>query len=192
MQDMSTEIEAKLQVDSHNPVRSALVASGARLLGQAIEHNHLFDDAPRSLLARDCGLRIRSCQIGENRIATMTFKGPRASGMLKQREEIELTVSDAATAGILLQHLGYFEVLSFCKRRESWQYRDCQVELDELPYLGKFVEVEGPDEASIWQVLHALALADQELVSTTYIALLADYCQQHGISPLRIGFEQFG
>ena len=43
--------------------------------------------------------------------------------------------------------LGYSRVLSFEKRRESWKLGGCNVELDELPHLGTFVEIEGPERS---------------------------------------------
>ena len=70
----------------------------------------------------------------------------------------------------------------FQKRRESWALAGCQVEMDELPHLGTFVEIEGPDEASITAVRDRLALASVPGIIETYIAMLADYCRSHGLS----------
>ena len=94
------------------------------------------------------GLRLRTNHDSATGTEThiITWKGPRQPGALKSREEVELTVTDPADAALLLEKLGYVKVLTFEKRRQSWQLGGCKVELDELPLLGSFVEVEGPGE----------------------------------------------
>ncbi len=177
---MTLEIEAKIKVDSHDAVRAKLAELGARSLGRVLESNHIFDNAERTLLAGGCGLRIRICQAQEGNAppATLTYKGPIQPGPLKQREEIQVTL-DAPEAGrALLQRVGFVEVLRFEKRRESWRLQDCQVELDEVPYLGCYVEIEGPDEQSVRRVQEALGLAGQDTIRRSYIALLVEYCEQ--------------
>jgi adenylate cyclase class 2 len=54
------------------------------------------------------------------------------------------------------------------------------VELDELPYLGSFVEVEGPDEATVLAVREQLGLSDRPIVKSSYIALLMGHLQERG------------
>lgn len=114
---MPTEIEAKLKVESHNEIRSRL-AAGATPAGAVLETNIIFDNAARSFLAEDRGLRVRSFDVieGPDRPPELTYKGPRQAGSLKTREEIELTVSDADAARSLLTELGFVQALTFEKR----------------------------------------------------------------------------
>jgi adenylate cyclase class 2 len=109
-------------------------------------------------------------------------------GPLKSREELEVEVSDPASATSLLERLGYLRTLSFEKRRESWELDRCKVELDELPHLGKFVEVEGPDEASVMRVRERLGLASRPIVKSGYIALLMSYLQERGQTTKHVRF----
>ena len=110
----------------------------------------------------------------------ITFKGPQQEGPYKKREEIELTVTDAAAAEALLAGLGYHRTLSFEKRRESWRLKDCLVELDELPQLGTFVEVEGPTESAVQNVLHTLGMENPPCIKTSYIAMLGKWIETQG------------
>ena len=71
-------------------------------------------------------------------------------------------------------------MLSFEKRRETLELDGCKVELDELPHLGSFVEIEGPDEEAVLRVREKLGLADRPIVKTSYIALLMGYLQERG------------
>jgi hypothetical protein len=79
----------------------------------------------------------------------------------------------------LLERLGLARMLSFEKRRESWRSR-CKVELDELPYLGCFVEVEGPAEQPVSAVRNNSASSDRPIVSSSYVALLMGHLQERG------------
>lgn len=187
---MPVEIEAKLKVDSHEEIRRRLRGASAERVGCVLETNAIFDDTERSLLESGRGLRVRRFDAidGPARPATLTYKGPKLPGELKTREEIELTVSDADGAASLLTALGYVRAVGFQKRRETWTLGDCHVELDELPYLGCYIEVEGPDADAVHDVLQRLGLADRPVITDSYIALLVDHCRRHGLAVDRIGF----
>ncbi len=188
---MSLEVEAKLAVDEHDPLRDRLRSLGARSLGRVLETNTLYDDADKSLLAAGSGLRVRRHDVleGEARPDTLTYKGPCRQAAMKSREEIEVVIDRADAADELLRALGYEPVLLFQKRRETWSFRDCHVELDEVPYLGAYVEVEGPDESAIQGVLERLGLGDRDILTTSYIALLMDYCRRHDRPTNAVLFE---
>jgi adenylate cyclase, class 2 len=185
---MPLEIEAKIKVDAHEPIRQRLSETGAKRLGCVLETNTFLDDADRSLFAGGKGLRLRQLDVisGPRRTSTLTFKGPKQQGPLKIREEIELPIPDADSALALFGALGFTSVLCFQKRRETWTLGGCHVELDELPHLGCYIEVEGPGEDAIHDVLQRLGLADRPVITDSYIALLVDHCQKHGVATDRI------
>jgi predicted adenylyl cyclase CyaB len=188
---MAVEIEAKMTVDSFEPVRAKLRGAGAAGPVEHFELNTFFDTEDRSLLAADEGLRLRRDRDvaagGEKHV--ITYKGPRQPGPLKNREEVEVDVSDSTAAVQLLERLGYLRTLSFEKRRESWKLDNCKVELDEVPHLGRFVEVEGPDEPSVMRVREKLGLAHRPIVKSSYIALLMSHLQERGLATKTVTFE---
>ena len=187
---MAVEIEAKIKVDTHEDLRARLHAVGGERRGRVLETNWIFDDAQRSLLATGRGLRVRDHRTldGPDRPPTLTYKGTVRSGSLKTRDEVELTVSDAADARSLLAALSFTVALSFEKRRESWGLGRCHVELDEVPHLGCYVEVEGPDDQAVREALDRLGLADRPVIAESYIALLVEHARQHGLPTDRIAF----
>lgn len=187
---MPLEIEAKVQVDSHEPVRQRMQAMGAVRVCAAIEDNRIFDTADRKLLAGGQGLRVRSYKSGEGNVpaAMLTYKGPVRASEFKTREEIETPIEDPAAMVALLKALSYVDAVRFEKRRESWELAQCKVELDEVPHLGCFVEVEGRDELLVREVLAALGLDGLPMIRQSYVALLAEHCQQRGLSLLNITF----
>lgn len=169
------ELECKLAVDSHEPVRDALRNAGATRVGQVREVNRLFDRADGSLRAAGCGLRVRQVTLleGDGPGSSVTFKGPVQKGTFKLREEIETPVADPAAMERLLTALGYKVLVAFEKLRETWRLGACLVELDELPQLGEFVEVEGPDDASIQSVIDQLQLNKAIHIRENYVTLVA-------------------
>lgn len=188
---MAVEIEAKMAVDDHTAVRATLAAAGARRLGAFAEVNVFFDTEDRTLLAADKGLRMRvnrNIETGDEE-HIMTYKGARQHGPLKSREEIEFIVEGANEAARMLEALGYSKMLSFEKRRESWLLDNCKVELDQLPFLGNFVEVEGPDEESVLRVRKRLNLADRTIIKYGYSAMLSGYLQERGVSSREVKFD---
>jgi adenylate cyclase, class 2 len=183
---MSTEVEAKYRVEGHAQVRQRLAEASARPAGRVLEANTFFDWPDGSLRREDRGLRIRTTRPIDDRNnlladgpqrTTLTYKGPRQPGKWKIRQEIELVVDDAAAAKAFLEALGMQPTLTFEKRRESWELGGCAVELDELPHLGPFVEIEGADEA-IARVSQMLGLAERPTEKNTYSTLLHELAGQ--------------
>jgi adenylate cyclase class 2 len=187
---MPVEIEAKMKVPDLSAVRVRLQELAGERRGAVVETNTFFDTKDHSLLAKDQGLRLRHTKDPNTHaeVATITFKGPRLHGQLKSREERELTVSSAKEAMALLESLGFMRVLTFQKRRETWLLEGCHVELDELPHLGVFVEIEGPNEKAVLSAREHLRLTDRPLIRASYIALLMTHLQERGITDRVVTF----
>jgi len=186
---MPLETEGKFHVDSHDCVRGRLAEVGAVRVGAVLECNRIFDRPDASLASADCGLRVRTMTApdGTLRATTLTFKGPRQPGPFKRREEIETTVGAADSVCAILRSLGFVEAVSYEKRRETWRLGDCTVELDELPHLGCYVEIEGPDEAAVHRVRESLGLSGAGSIRETYVALVSRHCRERGL-PGKLAF----
>jgi len=150
---VATETEVKFPVEDFEPVRQRLEQLRAEPLGTFLQDDRFYDFPDRRLLHGDCGLRVRTVTSSASDVSglrhLLTYKGPRESGPAKRRLEIELAVSDPQAAAELLEQLGLQQILRLQKRRQRYRLNDCRVELDELPVLGKFVEIEGPDLPAI-------------------------------------------
>lgn len=186
---MSAEIEAKMKVADLADVRNKLQAARAPRKAKELETNSFFDAPDRRLQLADRGLRIRVAvdEIGKSR-CLITMKGPLQPGRFKTRDELQFTADDPDAVQKIFENLGYQPSLSFQKRRESWLFKECEVELDELPYLGSYVEIEGKTEKNIDAARAALGLSDLPLISTGYISLLSRYLEQHQINDRHIRF----
>ena len=180
---MSLEIEIKLRVDGHAVVRSALEQCHARLVGKRLETNTFLDWADSSMRKAGQGLRVRRHQdIATGDItAVITHKGQKQPGEMKVREETEIGISSYNDGVTLLTHLGLFVKLSFEKKREIWELGDCEVVLDELPEnLGRFVEIEGPEESAVRKVQQQLGLASATAEGRSYAAICGEHLAKSG------------
>jgi adenylate cyclase, class 2 len=183
---MSEEIEAKVRIDDPAEFRRRLESMAGRGAGPVLEVNRLFDDARGALGRAGSALRLREERPMEGNPAArvrLTFKGPRQDGRLKQRPEFETDLADAEAMTAILHGLDLAEVFRYEKHRTTWHVGPCEVVLDELPHLGWFAEVEGPNEAAVLRGLAEVGLADRPLISRTYIDLLVEYLTAHGAKP---------
>jgi len=187
---MSVEIEAKMAIPDLEPVRATLKRLDATGGGLTLETNIFFDTPDRDLQKAGSGLRLRTnhdVACGRDK-HVITHKGPLLAGVVKSRQETELTVENAADAAALFAQLGFKKTLTFQKRRESWKLGSCKIELDEVPHLGSFVEVEGPDEATVMKVRGELGLSDRPIIKSSYVGMLVEYLAERGESANEVNF----
>ena len=175
---MCTEIDAKLKVDSHKEVIKKLAELGAEFLQEQLQMDCYFDDANRTLTKTDRCLRLRRLLTDQKEKFFLTYKGAKEEHRLKKRQEIELGIEDATSAQKLFSELGYKQVLVIEKKRSIWRLGGCEISLDELPMLGSFVEIEGPEEEKIAEVQKDLGLAHLPHIVETYACLMAKKLRQ--------------
>jgi len=171
---MCIEIEAKLKVDSLPKVEQKLAELGAEFLAEQLQTDCYFDDTEATLTKTDRCLRLRREQVGNSQRFFLAYKGAREKDQFKKRQQIEIEIKNADLTEQLLLALGYKKVLVFEKKRRMWQLGDCVVALDELPLLGNFVEIEGPEDQKIGDVQKDLGLANLPHIAESYASLMAE------------------
>ena len=171
---MCIEIEAKLKVDSLAQVERKLAELGAKFVAEQLQSDSQLDDASTTLLSTDRSLRLRRQVVGGSAQHILTYKGGKENSDFKRRQEIETEIKDADSMRRLLSELGYEQVLVVEKKRRLWRLDRCEVALDELPLLGCFVEIEGPDEKRIADVQERLGLSDLPHIAKSYAHLIKE------------------
>jgi len=189
---MCTEIEAKLKVDSHKEIIEKLTELGAEFLEEQLQTDYYFDDVNTALAKGDRCLRLRRQMVGRSERFFLTYKGAREKNEFKKRREIEIEVGDGDSAEKLLSALAYEKVLVFEKKRRIWRLGECSVALDELPLLGGFVEIEGPDGESIADARRNLGLANVPHIGESYAFLMDEKLCQLGQEEREVFFESPG
>jgi adenylate cyclase class 2 len=183
---MPVETEIKLPVPSVEGARAAILSLGYGVHHErAHEWNAVFDS--RALRLRGKGQLLRLRRFGTS--ATLTFKGPAMEGRHKQREEIEVTVSDAGAAALILQRLGLRPVFRYEKFRTEYARpgEEGMVTVDETP-IGNFLELEG---AAAWidDVAARLGYRESDYIKLSYGALYIRHCESTGTKPSDMLFD---
>jgi predicted adenylyl cyclase CyaB len=183
---MPQETEIKFKVDDLRTTERRLQALGASYLGAVFQTDAYFDTPRKRLLAADSGLRLRTARCIKAGVepmkagALLTFKGPaRRGGKAKVRSEYQTRVDDPTAAAEILAACGLRPMLTIQKRRASYRLGRCRVELDRLPMLGCFVEIEAPGEGAILALAAKLGLRG-EPIKTHYVNLLQARCKRIG------------
>lgn len=175
------EIEAKFRHTDPARTRAALTRLGALPAGTVGEIDYYFAAPDRDLKDTDEVVRLRVS--GETN--TLTYKGPKRVGPVKTRPEIELPAlagrEGEKVALAFLAAIRYTTVAVVEKRRSRFRLdRDgfqCNVCLDDVALIGRYVEVEiVADEAEVDRasaVVQALAaeLKLTEAEKPSYLAL---------------------
>jgi len=177
---MHIEIEAKLKVDSLEQVEVKLAELGAEFLQEQLQTDCHFDDANMTLQKTDKCLRLRRQLVSESERFFLTYKGARESDNFKKRREIETEVDNGVMTERLLIELGYKKTLTYEKKRQLWRLGECDIALDQLPLLGCFVEIEGPDAERIVDVQQSLNLAHLPHIEQSYASLMEQKLNQLG------------
>lgn len=188
---MGHEIEAKLKCDRHEDLKKVLEGLRAAFGGACIQRDTYYDDESGNLKARGIALRLRDerdVHSGTAARAIITFKGPLEESHLKKRAEVNLAVSSGETAEMLLMCLGYHRIMVIEKKRSIWRLDGCEVALDKLPLIGRFVEIEGPDEGTVDLVQQRLGLSHLEHIPQSYTALLTEEAKRRGIDMKDVTF----
>ena len=168
---MCIEIEAKLKVDSLPEVEQKLTELGADFQAEQLQTDFLFDDANATLTTTDRCLRLRQQSAAGSERFFLTYKGAKEKSNFKKRQEIETEIIGAESVQKLLSALGYEKILVVEKKRRLWQLGSCAVALDQLPLLGDFVEIEGPNNEEIADIQKSLGLVDLPHIEKSYAQL---------------------
>jgi adenylate cyclase class 2 len=178
------EVEAKFLVRDLTALAERLRGLGAVQTGERVfEANLRFDTPARELSAAGRVLRLR-----QDREARLTYKGPSQTGAeVTDRQEIEFGVSDFSAARRLLKALGYEVSAMYEKYRTTYQLRDLEVVLDELPY-GNFIEIEGPGARAIHHAAIELGLRWAARSAESYLALF-ERLRAGGLKAVSLSFE---
>ncbi|MGO9228754.1 MAG: class IV adenylate cyclase [Bryobacteraceae bacterium] len=186
MQRGTQEIEIKLAVPDVASARRLLRNAGFRVSRRRVfEANTVFDTADRRLRQADLLLRARETASRD----TFTFKGAPIAGRHKTREELEITVSSAATCGAILQRLGYEATFRYEKYRTEFRLPGTfgVATLDETP-IGIYMELEG---APRWidRMARRLGFDERDYITASYGRLYLDWCAAHNIQPGHMVFR---
>ncbi len=136
---MAIEIEKKyrLSEDQKQFVLDSLEEIGAEYMGEDFEENTIYGGG--ILDEKRAVLRVRKTQ--DKTILTLK-QHIQSEFDIKQQIEHESEVANAEEIEKIIENLGFVPRLVYEKRRKTWNFRQVEIVLDELPF-GLFLEIEG-------------------------------------------------
>lgn len=170
---MQQEIEVKFLNVNHDDIRAKLRTLGAKLEEpMRLMRRAIIDYPDRRLQSQQNGwVRVRD----EGDKITLTYKESKEQ-VAGGAHEIELTISSFEQAVKLFEAIG-LKVESFQEsKRETWQLDNCEIVLDEWPWIKPDLEIEGPSEEAIEDVAEKLGFAWRDAVfGSTTVAYAAEF-----------------
>ena len=183
----SDEIEVKFYLVNPEVIIERLNIIGASpKRPRCHELNILFDDATGTLQASRRILRLRK---DDQILLTYKGAGEEINGVLSRRE-IEVVVSDFDTVRDLLLGLGFHSSMMYEKYRTVYDFNDCEVVLDELPY-GWFCEIEGANSRAIKTTSRKMGLHWDARILKSYRMLFEQWKQDRDIVFPDLTFANF-
>ncbi|MBN2290658.1 MAG: class IV adenylate cyclase [Candidatus Glassbacteria bacterium] len=188
-----TEVELKFLLKDPEDMRRRLHDLGFSSSGTVFEHNIVFDTPGRSLKKGGNLLRLR-----QDSGVRLTYKEPPAdrthAGRFKVKQESELAVADFETMRYILNRLGFTTERVYEKYREHFSRGpEVSAELDRLPHLGFFLELEVPPD-QMDRLAADLGLDPGQGLRENYFQLFEAHCRSAGLEPgdMRFGDERQG
>ncbi len=161
------EVKAKAPADAER----ILVSLGAIHKETLKQEDEYFQHPVRDFAKTDEALRLRK----ENNRTFLTYKGPKAGGPVKTREELEIPV-EPSIRGILLK-LGFTPVASVKKIRRTYIFQKFAVSIDEVEGLGLFLEAEAQQPAEkeeFFELLKNFGVKQHDAILASYLEMLTD------------------
>lgn len=167
------ELEIKIAIDSEEHFKH-IYENCCQLFGPSISHlkqlDEYYDTPDCQLKKQDLVIRIRS--YGEKK--TIALKSPRIDLPSGMSNRIELEFEPAENENVHEQLLNQGLHPNEAAEKERWTFihNDCEIVLDKLPFIGSFIEIEGPSEHAINEIVILLNLSSCKIVRQNYGELM--------------------
>ncbi len=181
------EIESKFRIFSPDSARAGLAAIGARFVSRELERDTYYAVPPGSRLT---AVRLRAKgEKGLFTVKALPEQGFIRTPGVKALEEVEVEVSDGRRLARMLEMLGLEPRFRKEKIRETYMWQDLAIFLDELPFLGFYLEIEAPEDR-IREAAGALGLDWDAASAETYLDIFTRYKTVRGLPELELVFSE--
>ena len=169
---MATEIEIKVLDICEQNLENKIQALGAKLEGDWLMETLIFDYPDRRLLKNKSYVRIRS----EGKDIKCTYKTPLGSEQQhKVMQEHEVIIDSTDNMKSILLGLGMEVILHFEKKRKHYTYGDYVFDIDTLPNIPTYLEIEAPSSDLLQEILQQLEIPTHKANAMGPKEVLAHY-----------------
>lgn len=168
---MKSEIEVKFLDVNHDDIRVKLQDIGATCEQPMRLLRRVAIETPQ-MVAKGGYLRVRD----EGDKVTMTYKQFDRESTVDGAKEIEIIVNDFERTVALLKQAGLPHQSFQESKRETWRLGDCEIVLDEWPWLKPYIEIEGESEQKLREIAENLGFDwDDAVFGSVMAAYRAEY-----------------
>ena len=148
------EVELKfLEIDTE-AIRQKIILLGAKKVFDGVMKAAYLDNEAGDIKKTNRVVRIRT----EGEKVVLAYKEPQESTFASSSKETEITVSDYDVTKALFAKLGFTPSREYEKHRESYKLEGYSFELDTIPGIPTFLELEATSEDAIIQICAKLEL----------------------------------
>ena len=141
------EIEVKiLEIDVGAVRKTLLGLSAKKILDDQLSYE-ILDDKEHSLFKEKKLLRVRKSKSE----AHLCFKSKAKKGKLREAEETEVKIDNYEDTIKILKELGFITKHKGKKHRESYKLGKVRYEIDTMPGIPTFLEIEADNEKDLIQ-----------------------------------------
>ncbi|MBU0693935.1 MAG: class IV adenylate cyclase [Candidatus Omnitrophica bacterium] len=165
------ENEIKFKVTEVKRICSLLIKLGAKQCPKVSEIDYSFDTPDGQFSRGGKLLRLRK----REKETVLTFKGPIISSRFKKRQEINIKLGDFKITSCLLEQIGFVGHFNKEKIRQVFKYKNLEICVDKLPFIGCYLEIEGGEKAIV-AFMKKLDLDIKDAIKESYNQLFNLFC----------------
>lgn len=147
----SIEYEVRLFEINHDEMVSLLESIGATKVKDCLQRRYVYDFNP---IQKHKYIRVRT----DGSKTTLSIKHCKQD-TIDGTEELEMVVDNFDTANKILNELGYIPKGYQENYRLEYVLDDITFDIDRWPFIPEFMEIEGPNEEAVWNMIDRLGLS---------------------------------
>jgi len=164
---MHTEYEVRvLEIDVETIIKK-IENVGAKFQWDHLQQRYVYDFIPKI-----DGKWIRLRTNGDK--TTITIKNI-VSSTIDGTQELEIQVDDFTKTNLFLNELGFVAKGYQENRRRQYVLGDVEIDIDSWPMIPTYLEIEGPSEESVYDVLEKLGISKSKATSRDVDGIYQDY-----------------
>lgn len=163
---MHIEYEGRILEINHDEIVAKLEKLNATKKFEHLQRRYVYDFNP---VQKSSWIRLRT----NGETSTLTIKDIKAK-TVEGTNELEIEVDDFDNANLILEKLGYYHRGYQENKRLQYILDGVEIDLDRWPLIPEYLEIEGPDEESVYKTLDKLEIPREKLV-TLDVASIYEY-----------------
>ncbi|MCK4662967.1 MAG: class IV adenylate cyclase [Bacteroidales bacterium] len=169
------ETEIKILEINRKEIEKKLIDIGAKKVFEGDMTATFWDFKDNSLKKSKQIFRLRK----EGEKTTLTFKKPVQDSSAKVSQEFEVKVSDFSKMLMILEALGFINILIMKKHRISYKFENINFEIDnyvdDFDFVPEFLEIESDNFDSIINILEKIGYSKDDYVKFSATELINHY-----------------